>query len=41
MMVAETTFRRLNAADLLSDVYQGAKYVDGIRIQEESMREAA
>lgn len=41
MMVAETTFRRLNAADLLKDVYQGAKYIDGIRIQEESMREAA
>ncbi|MGH7261461.1 MAG: IS256 family transposase, partial [Nitrospiraceae bacterium] len=41
MRVAETTFRRLNAADLLKDVYQGAPYADGIRIKEESVREAA
>jgi len=41
MRVAETTFRRLNAADLLKDVYQGAAYADGIRIKEESVREAA
>lgn len=41
MRVAETTFRRLNAADLLKDVYQGATYADGIRIKEESVREAA
>jgi len=30
MQVAETTFRRLNAADL-KEVYQGATYADGIR----------
>ncbi|MGH8652124.1 MAG: IS256 family transposase, partial [Gammaproteobacteria bacterium] len=41
MRVAETTFRRLNAAVLLKDVYQGATYADGIRIKEESVREAA
>lgn len=41
MQVAETTFRRLNAAELLKDVYQGAKYADGVRINDELVREAA
>ncbi|MGH8625818.1 MAG: transposase [Gammaproteobacteria bacterium] len=41
MRVAETTFRHLNAAALLKDVYQGATYADGIRIKEELVREAA
>jgi len=41
MQVAERTFRRLNAADLLKEVYQGATYADGIRIKEELVREAA
>ncbi len=33
------TARRLNAADLLSDVYQRAKYANGVSIKEESVRE--
>lgn len=40
MRIAETTFHRLNAALLLRDIYQGATYADGIRIKEESVREA-
>ena len=31
LQVAETTFRRLNAPELLPAVYVGAKYVDGIK----------
>lgn len=31
LQVAETTFRRLNAPELLPGVYAGAKYVDGIK----------
>src|ERR687894_142934 len=31
LQVAETTFRRLNAPELLPAVYAGAKYVDGIK----------
>jgi putative transposase len=41
MQVTERTFRRLNAADLLKEVYQGATYADGIRIKEELVKEAA
>ena len=31
LQVAETTFRRLNASELLPAVYAGVKYVDGIK----------
>jgi putative transposase len=31
LQVAEKTFRRLNAPEILPAVYAGAKYVDGIR----------
>ena len=31
LQVAERTFRRLNAPELLPAVYAGAKYVDGIK----------
>jgi hypothetical protein len=31
LQVAEGTFRRLNAPDLLPAVYAGAKYIDGIK----------
>jgi transposase-like protein len=31
LQVAETTFRRLNAPELLPGVYAGAKYVDGLK----------
>jgi transposase-like protein len=34
LMVAETRFRRLNAPELLTDVFQGATYVDGVRVDE-------
>ncbi len=32
-MVAEKRFRRLQAAELMKDVYLGAKYVDGIAVE--------
>jgi putative transposase len=31
LQIAETTFRRLNAPELLPAVYAGAQYVDGIK----------
>jgi hypothetical protein len=39
-MHAEASFRRLNAADLLRDVYQGGSMPNGVRIKEESGRNA-
>ena len=33
LMVAEKRFRRLQAAELMEDVYLGAKYVDGIAVE--------
>ncbi|MFQ5918112.1 MAG: IS256 family transposase [Candidatus Binatia bacterium] len=33
LMVAEKRFRRLRAPELMMDVYHGAQYVDGIRLQ--------
>jgi len=33
LVVAEKRFRRLNAPELLGDVYDGAKYVDGLRVE--------
>ena len=47
LMVAEERFRQLNAAELLPDVYAGAKYGDGKPVEqkkqsaEEEMKEAA
>jgi transposase-like protein len=41
MMVAEKKFRRLDAPELLREVYHGTKYVDGIRVEEEAAKEAA
>jgi putative transposase len=43
LLLAERSFRRLNAPDLLREVYLGAKYVDGIKPkkQEGSRRVAA
>jgi len=34
LMVAQTRFRRLNAPELLTDVYYGAQYLDGVRVNE-------
>ena len=41
LLVAEKTFRRLNAAHLLAAVSAGAKYVDGIPVTSQSERAAA
>ena len=41
LLVAEKTFRRLNAAHLLAAVSAGAKYVDGIPVTSLSERAAA
>ncbi len=41
MMVAERTFRRLNAAELLKEVYHGVPFCDGIRKNEDTIRKAA
>jgi hypothetical protein len=41
LQVAETTFRRLNAPELLSAVYAGATYADGIRQTAVSQPEVA
>jgi transposase-like protein len=43
LMVAERTFRRLRAPDLLKDVYQGSKYKDGVKIEarQQELAEAA
>ena len=34
LLVTEKRFRRLNAPDLLGDIYDGAKYEDGIRVKD-------
>ena len=34
LMVAETRFRRLKSPELMRDVYLGAKYVDGVTIED-------
>jgi transposase-like protein len=41
MLVAEQRFRRLRAPELLKDVYQGVKYVDGFRTTSRSEEVAA
>ena len=33
LMVAEKRFRRLQAPELMKDIYLGARYVDGIAIE--------
>ena len=40
-LVAETKFRKLNAPELLQDVWEGAQYRDGVRINEHQERDAA
>jgi transposase-like protein len=40
LMVAKNRFRRLDAPQLLVEVYQGAKYVDGLRVSSEKRRAA-
>jgi len=41
MMVAETIFRRLNAAELLKEVYHGVAFADSIRKNDDTIRKAA
>jgi len=41
LLVAQTRFRRLNAPELLTEVYHGAQYVNGIRVQERPWEVAA
>ncbi|MGH8602838.1 MAG: IS256 family transposase [Gammaproteobacteria bacterium] len=41
MLVAETTFRRLNATELLKEVYHGIPFADGIRKNDDTIRKAA
>lgn len=41
LMIAETTFRRLNAPAWLKDVYQGAVYDNGVRVPDTSLDKAA
>ena len=41
LLVAETKFRKLNAPDLLPDVWEQAEYRDGVRIDDHQERDAA
>jgi transposase-like protein len=41
MMVGEKKFRRLDAPELLKEVYEGAIYKDGLRVKDEVEKEAA
>jgi len=37
-MISEERFRRLNAPQLLEDVYQGRKFVDGVAVKKVNRR---
>jgi len=41
LQVAEQTFRRLNAPELLPDVYAGTQYVDGVQGHRAALQEGA
>ena len=41
LMVAQQRFRRLNAPELLKEVYHGAEYVNGVRVLERPWEVAA
>ncbi len=41
LLVAESRFRRLDAPELLADIYHGASYVDGHRVSGEKTRRVA
>lgn len=41
LMVAQSRFRRLDAPELLAEVYHGVSYVDGCRVSGENTRRAA
>ena len=41
LLVAQQRFRRLNAPELMKEVYHGAEYVNGVRVQERAWEVAA
>jgi len=41
LMIAEKKFRRLNAPELMEEVYQGKKFVDGVAVKKVNRRLAA
>lgn len=41
LLVAQQRFRRLNAPELMMEVYHGAEYVNGVRVQERAWEVAA
>ena len=41
LLVAEQRFRRLKAPELMKDVYQGAKYVNGVPVNQVPEEKAA
>ena len=41
LLIAEKKFRRLNAPELLEDVYVGKKFVDGIAVNKVNRKLAA
>jgi len=41
LMVAQSTFRKLNAPKLLAEVHNGATYVNGAKVEQETEKDAA
>lgn len=41
LMIGEKKFRRLNAPELLEEVYQGKKFIDGVAVKKVNGRLAA
>jgi hypothetical protein len=41
LMIAEKRFRRLKAPELMMEVYNGAQYVDGLRVHTDTEEAAA
>jgi transposase-like protein len=41
LMIGEKNFRKLNKPEMMKDVYEGAKYADGIRVKEAEKEAAA
>jgi len=41
LLVAQQRFRRLNAPELMNEIYHGAEYVNGVRVQERAWEVAA
>jgi len=41
LLIAEHRFRRLNAPELLKEVFEGAIYVNGVRVPNQPERLAA